>query len=178
MTTENKRDRSISMERANVIVLFTGTPVAILQFALFSVLHDAEKMEITWNFAFLFALISIGIVVHEFIHGITWAVFGRKPFSTIKYGFQIKTLTPYAHLKEPVEVNAYRMGALMPGFILGIFIYGISLVLGDANLFWFGLVHTSAAGGDWLILWLIRHVKAGTLVEDHPSNAGCYVFET
>lgn len=178
MTLEHKRDLSISMGRANIVVFFIAIPVVILQFALFSFLHGAEKMESTWNFIFLFVLIVIGIVVHEFIHGITWAIFARKPFSAIKYGFQIKTLTPYAHLKEPVEVNAYRIGAFMPGFILGIFIYIVSLVLGDGNLFWFSLVHTSASGGDWLILWLIRHVKAGTLVEDHPSNAGCYVIET
>ena len=49
--------------------------------------------------------------------------------------------------------------------------------LGDGNLFWFSLVHTAAAGGDWLILWLIRNVKAGSQVEDHPTNAGCYVIE-
>jgi hypothetical protein len=35
-----------------------------------------------------------------------------------------------------------------------------------------------SAGRDWLILWLIRHVKAGMLVEDHRTNAGCYVLES
>jgi len=111
------------------------------------------------------------------IHGISWVVFGHKPFSAIKFGFQWKTLTPYAHLKEPVEVNAYRLGAFLPGFILGIFPYILSLILGDGNLFWFSLIHTSAAAGDWLILWLIRKVQAGMQVEDHPTNAGCYVLE-
>lgn len=67
--------------------------------------------------------------------------------------------------------------AFMPGFMLGILPYFLSLILGDGNLFWFSLIHTSAAGGDWLILWLIRNVKNGTLVEDHPTNAGCYVIE-
>jgi len=36
---------------------------------------------------------------------------------------------------------------------------------------------TAGAGGDFLILWLTRHVKAGMQVEDHPTNAGCYVLE-
>jgi hypothetical protein len=35
-----------------------------------------------------------------------------------------------------------------------------------------------STGGDWLILWLIRHVKAGMLVEDYPIHAGCYVLES
>lgn len=175
---ENKRDLSVSMARANIIVLFIAIPTVILQIASFSYLHGSEKMNNTGNFLLLFSLVIAGVVVHELIHGITWAVFGRKPFSAIKFGFQLKTLTPYAHLKEPVEVNAYRIGTFMPGFILGILAFIFSLVLGDGNLFWFSLVHTSAAGGDWLILWLIRHVKAGTLVEDHPTHAGCYVIES
>jgi hypothetical protein len=177
METANKQDLSVSMERANIVVLFISLPVAVLQFALFSVLHAAEKMELTLNFLLFIAVVILGIVVHELIHGLTWAFFGRKPFSAIKFGFQWKTLTPYAHLKEPVEVNAYRIGAFMPGFILGILAYFLSLALGDGNLLWFSLIHTGAAGGDWLILWLIRKLKPGTLVEDHPTRAGCYVLE-
>lgn len=173
---ENKRDLSITMARANIIVLFTSIPVALLQFLIFVMLHGLDNLATVWGSTLLIAVV-LGIVVHELIHGLSWVIFGRKPFSAIKFGFQWKTITPYAHLKEPVEVNAYRIGGFMPGFVLGILPYILSLVFGDANLFWFSLVHTAAAGGDWLILWLIRNVKAGTLVEDHPTNAGCYVLE-
>ncbi|MEO5887456.1 MAG: DUF3267 domain-containing protein, partial [Anaerolineales bacterium] len=159
---ENKRDLSISMARANIIVMFVSIPVAILQFAIFSILQGTEKMETTWGFVLLLAVILLDVVVHELIHGFAWVIFGHKQFSAIKFGFQWKTLTPYAHLKEPVAVNAYRMGAFMPGFILGILTYILSLALGNGNLFWFSLIHTAAAGGDWLILWLIRSVKAGS----------------
>lgn len=174
---ENKRDLSISMARANVIVLFTSIPVALLQFLLFVMLHGMDNLATTWGSGLVIAIV-LGIVVHELIHGLGWVIFGHKPFSAIKFGFQWKTITPYAHLKEPVEVNAYRIGGFMPGFILGILPYIFSLALGDGNLFWFSLVHTAAAGGDWLILWLIRNVKTGRLVEDHPTNAGCYVLES
>jgi hypothetical protein len=122
-------------------------------------------------------VIVLGIFVHELIHGVTWVILGGKDFSTVKFGFQWKTLTPYAHLKEPMEVNLYRLSVFMPGLLLGILPYLLSLLLADCNLFWFSLIHTSAACGDFLILWLIRNVKAGSLVEDHPTNAGCYVLE-
>ena len=174
----NKRDLSISMTRANLVVMFLTVPVVILQFALFILLHGMENLKPTWNSVILIVVVLLGVVLHELIHGISWVIFGRKPFSAIKFGFQWKTFTPYAHLKEPVEVNAYRMGAFLPGFVLGILTYILSLIFGDGNLFWFSLLHTSAAGGDWLILWLIRNVKAGMQVEDHPTNAGCYVLET
>jgi hypothetical protein len=174
---QNKRDLSISMARANLIVLFTSIPIALLQFLIFVMLHGMDNLGTTWGSALLIAIV-LGVVLHELIHGLSWVIFGRKPFSAIKFGFQWKTVTPYAHLKEPVEVNAYRIGGFMPGFILGIVPYFMSLLLGDGNLFWFSLIHTAAAGGDWLILWLIRKVKAGMLVEDHPTNAGCYVLES
>jgi hypothetical protein len=173
---ETKRDLSISMARANVIVLFTSVPVALIQFLIFVALHGMDNLATMFGSALLIAVL-LGILVHELIHGVSWVIFGNKPFSAIKFGFQWKTITPYAHLKEPVEINAYRIAGFMPGLILGILPYLLSLVLGDGNLFWFGLVHTAAAGGDWLILWLIRNVKAGMLVEDHPTNAGCYVLE-
>jgi hypothetical protein len=174
---ENKRDLSISMARANVIVMFITIPVVLLQFAIFILLRGIENLEPAWNAVLLIVVVLLGVVIHELIHGISWVIFGHKAFSALKFGFQWKTLTPYAHLKEPIEVSAYRLGAFMPGFLLGIVPYMLSLVLGSGNLFWFSLVHTSAAGGDWLILWLLRNVQAGRQVEDHPTQAGCYVLE-
>lgn len=174
---ENKRDLSIPMSRANVIVMFISLPVAVIQFIGFIGLHGIEGLGVTWGYAILIAAVLLGVLLHELIHGISWMIFGRKPFSAIKFGFQWKSLTPYAHLKEPVEINPYRIGAFLPGFILGFLPYLISLMFGDGNLFWFSLIHTSAAGGDWLILWMIRSLESGTLVEDHPTNAGCYVIE-
>jgi hypothetical protein len=172
----NKRDLSISMARANFVVLFTSIPVALLQFLIFVLLHGMDSLGITRGSVLLIAVV-LGVVVHELIHAVSWMIFGNKPFSAVKFGFQWKTITPYAHLKEPVEVGAYRIGGFMPGFILGIVPYLLSLLFGDGNLFWFSVVHTAAAGGDWLILWLLRNVRKGTLVEDHPTNAGCYVIE-
>jgi hypothetical protein len=175
---EDKKDLSISMMRANILVLFISIPVVILQFAVFILLYGTKKLEPTWNSVILIAVVLLGVILHELLHGISWVIFGRKPFSAIKFGFQWKTFTPYAHLKEPVEINAYRLGAFLPGFILGILTYILSLALRNGNFFWFSLFQTSAAGGDWLILWLIRNVQAGMQVEDHPTNAGCYVLET
>jgi len=176
--TENKRDLSISMSRVNVIVSFTCIPVFLVQFAIFTLTQDVNDIGLTFNPPLLLLAITMGIASHELIHGLSWMIFGHKMLSAVKFGFHWKTLTPYAHLKEPVEVDIYRIGTFMPGFILGILPYVLSLLLNDGNLFWFSLVHTAGAGGDWLVLWLIRNVRSGLLVEDHPTNAGCYVLES
>lgn len=173
-----KHNLSISMERANVIVMFISMPVILLQCIVFIWLHGIEDLKPSWNLFFLVCAVLLGVMIHELIHRLSWMIFERKPFSAIQFGFPWKTFTPYAHLKVPIDVNAYRLGTVMPGFLLGIMTYILSLLFGSGDLFWFSLIHTSAAGGDWLILWLIRTIKAGTQVEDHPSNAGCYVLES
>ena len=173
----NKRDLSVSMERANIVVFFIGIPVVVLQFILFDQLHPSPDASGEWNFLLLLLAIILGVVLHEIVHGVAWAFAGRKPWASINFGFQTKTLTPYCHITEPLEINAYRIGAVMPGLVVGVLPYIYSLMSGDTNWLWFSLVHTSAAGGDWLVLWLIRNVKPGSLVEDHPTQAGCYVLE-
>jgi hypothetical protein len=171
-----KHDLSVSLVRANVVVLFIAVPLIIVQLAGFLLLHPLRQLSITWNWLVFFLVVVAGIGIHELIHALTWMVVGRKPRSTIRLGIQWKTMTPYAHLTEALEVNAYRAGALMPGLLLGILPYLLSLALGDGSLLWFSILHTTSAGGDWLILWLLRKVKGGMLVEDHPTQAGCYVI--
>lgn len=180
MNIAKKIDLSVSMIRANVIAFFIMIPVAILQFSIFNALHGVEKTEVKVNILgiLLFIVVMIAsIVAHELIHGLAWIKFGKKSLSSVKFGVQWQTLTPYAHLKEPIEVNAYRVGGFMPGFVLGILPFTLSLVTGNGYLLWFGIIHTAAASGDWLILWLLRNIKSGMLVEDHPTQAGCYVLE-
>jgi hypothetical protein len=177
MTELQKRDVSISMDKANLYgSLFFALPTAAIQSISFHLLHGSQSFTGA-NLVILALAIVAGIVIHEIIHGFSWAFLGKKPLSAIQLGFQWKTLTPYAHVKEPLEVNAYRLGTFMPGLLLGLLPFAAALLSGNNSLYWFSLLHTVAACGDWLVLWVIRGVKAGALVEDHPSNAGCYVLE-
>jgi len=177
MSEFQKRDVSISMGKASLIGTLFAIPVAIAQFVVFASLHGFAAFGPKWNITLLVVLILAGIPLHEFIHGVSWVIFGKKSFSAIKFGFMWKTITPYAHCKEPLEVNAYRLGIFMPGLILGVFPFMIAMPTGSGDLMWFSLLHTTAASGDWLVLWIIRSIKSGLLVEDHPTNAGCYVLE-
>jgi len=177
MNELQKRDVSISMAKATLFGTLIAIPVAVAQFSVFYAIHGAAGFEPKWNIPSLLVLILAGILLHEVIHGVSWAMFGKKPLSAIKFGFMWKTLTPYAHIRESLEVNAYRLSAFMPGLVLGIIPYLLALFTGSGDLFWFSLLHTTAASGDWLILWIIHTIKPGSLVEDHPTNAGCYVLE-
>ena len=66
---------------------------------------------------------------------------------------------------------------LMPAIVVGVQPYLAGLFSGNSALTLFGLFFIFAASGDFLILWSLRKVKHGNLVEDHPTNAGCFVYE-
>ena len=174
----NKRDVSISMSEATTKSLVIALPIAILQVIPFFLIHGFPSTPNNANMAVYGFFLLFGILAHELIHMFAWALFAKKPLSVFKLGFQWKSLTPYAHCKETMDIRPYRIGSYMPGLLLGILPWLVSLFTGDVLLFLFGFLYTSAAGGDLLILWIIRNVKPNTLVEDHPTNAGCYIYES
>ena len=174
---ENKKDISIPMSEAAGKSLLIAIPIAIIQVVLFFLIHGLPAVPVNANMTAYGLLLFFGILIHELIHMFAWALFAKKTLSAFTLGFQWKSLTPYAHCKEPMDIQPYRIGSFAPGLLLGLLPWLISLFTGNILLLFFGLLYTTAAGGDFLILWIIRNVKPNTLVEDHPTNAGCYVIE-
>lgn len=180
-----KKDLSISMVKANLLSIVFSLPLAFLLMYLYFWRWGADMNISTERSAsFLYFILTIGAILilgsilHELIHGFSWAYFGHKPLDAIKFGFQWKTLMPYTHSREPMEVQVYRLGGVMPLLVLGILPSLIGIVTGNGWIIFFGFLFTIGAGGDMLVLWLIRGVKPGQLVEDHPTQVGCYLIET
>ena len=174
---EGRKDVSIPMNEAARKSLLIVAPLAVVQAVIFFLLHGLPPIPTKSSTLTYGLLLLLGIPVHELIHVAAWAIFSKKSLSVFKLGFQWESLTPYAYCTEPMDIRPYRLGSFAPGFVLGILPWLISLFTGDILLFLFGLLFTTAAGGDFLILWVIRGLKPGTLVEDHPFNAGCYIIE-
>ncbi len=124
----------------------------------------------------LLLVFALGIVLHELIHGIVWSRFTSNGFKSIRFGVLWKMLTPYCHCKEPLKVKEYIIGALMPAIILG-FIPGIiAIIIGNFGLLIFGIIFTTAAGGDFMIINLLKNEDKDDYVQDHPSEAGCFIY--
>lgn len=178
-----KKDFSVSMVKANLYAVIAALPFIVILIGLDIYIWKgrnliSELFSLEPQYFSLFILsIFIGIIIHELIHGITWQFFSKKKSNAIKYGIDWKTMSPYAHCKEPMEIKAYRLGTVMPAIILGFLPAIVGIFTGNPFIFIFGLAFILAAGGDILILWLLRKVKAGSLVEDHPKRAGCYVID-
>lgn len=174
------RDLSVSLARANVLTLAIAVPLVGLMLVVYRLLAPGGGgLALSGTFASSLAflgLVVVGILAHEGIHGLAWATFGRFPLGRIRFGFKVSTLTPYAHAPDPMPARAYRLGAGLPALVLGVLPFAAGTAVGSAGLALYGMIFTFAAGGDLLVLWLIRGVDARARVLDHPSRAGCVVL--
>jgi hypothetical protein len=127
-------------------------------------------------FVKVFVLLLLGILLHELIHGITWAFYAKRGFRSIRFGVLWKLLTPYCHCKEPLKVKQYIIGAITPALFLGILPAVCGIVVGSTGCLFFGMFFTMAAAGDFLVVNLIWKEPKDAYVEDHPSEAGFFVY--
>ncbi|MDX1438440.1 MAG: thioredoxin domain-containing protein [Rubricoccaceae bacterium] len=171
-------DRSFSMLQANFSALaLVGPPIA-LALTVFVLLYGWAPLytPVQNQFALSIVLVIAGVVVHEILHVVAWKLAARPPSGTVRLGFYWKALTPYAHCSVPMSAKDYQIGAATPGIVLGIIPIVVGLALGWGGWMMFGMLFTLAAGGDALIIWLLRGVPGVRLVKDHPSKAGCLVL--
>lgn len=179
-----KSDLSFSAAKAyfyNLIIivplLLTTLLVVIIFYVIWGETYVVADITIV-GILKLIPIVLLGVMLHELIHGLSWIYFSKKSVDAIKFGFQLKTLTPYAHSSEPMKVTAYRLGVMMPGLLLGVFPCILGVIAGNEWVMFIGLFFIWSASGDALVLWSIRNVKSGQLVEDHPTRCGCCVIET
>ncbi len=178
-----KEQLTIDLVWANKVGLFILIPIVIVfgvpfywvwksQLSFKSVFGEVGVLDSIYIFGVLIA----GIALHELIHGFTWAIFAKRGFKSIKFGVLWKMLTPYCHCKEPLKVKEYIIGAIAPAILLGIFPAVFAIFNGNVGMLVFGMFFTMAACGDFLIIDLIRKEDPNDLVEDHPTEAGCYIY--
>jgi hypothetical protein len=176
------QEYTLNFTQANIYALALYIPVTaafVLPYAMiygWSALGTDILLFFTDIPIFVISII-LGTVAHELIHAICWKWLDGIPWEKIHFGFKWKVLTPYVHCPDPVEVTNYRWGVAMPGIVLGVIPYLLSLILQNGWLLGFGLFFTLAAGGDILILWLLRDVRSGKKVQDHPEEVGCIVMD-
>lgn len=178
--TSTSKELTLDLRKAQITGgLFGLTLVFVLLLPYYLIFGTEEVMKIRefFRLSIFIPSITVGIIVHEFIHGLTWAVSAKIGLANIKFGFQLKSLTPYAHSKLPMKTNAYRIGAAMPLLLLGVLPYLFALISNNPYVFGFGLFFCFVASGDIMILWLIRKLPGHQLIQDHPSKGGVILFE-
>lgn len=87
-----------------------------------SILEISFILSLLLNLFSFMMLLFIGIVSHELLHGVIWALFAKRGFKSIRFGI-IKDpfFAPYCHCKEPLLIKHYILGAISPALVLGVF---------------------------------------------------------
>lgn len=178
--------KTISIEKANQLGIILMIPVFILLTGIHALLWgndmlayfqaDYSPVRIVKDGLLFFIAFLAGIAIHELIHGISFALFAKRGLQSIRFGVLWKHLTPYCHCTEPLQIKHYIFGALTPAVILGLTPAIIGLIIGKYLVTLFGIVFIVASIGDFMVVHLLWDEKPTDYAQDHPSEAGCFVY--
>ncbi len=179
--TGEAADRSVGLVAANAAALLLAVPVLAVLLVPFGAFWgwDALARGAAWwgdHLLWATAALVLGVLAHEALHALAWRTAAGLPAGSVRLGFNWKALTPYAHCSAPMPARAYRIGAAAPGIALGLVPAAVALTTGSGAVMAFALLFTLAAGGDALVLILLRGVAPEAQVVDHPTRAGCLVL--
>ncbi len=186
-----KKEITISATKAHLVGLIFLVPLFFLlaipyyliwpeQFTRNQIIGYIQAKE-AWTFydyGIIILILLLGIIAHELLHGLAWSYFTRRGWKSIKFGVMWEMITPYCHCEEPLKMKPYRFGTWLPAIVLGIIPSGIALVTGYLPLMLFGFFFTFAAGGDFIMLWLLRKEPGDSIIADHPDKIGCIIYDT
>ncbi len=177
-----KEEKIIDLMKANL--------VAIKYFAFFAVVFGLPYLFV-WGFnsnpllksdniflkyLSLPVMLILGVVLHELIHGIFFAKYAQKGVRSVKFGVMWKALAPYAHCKEPLKIKEYKVALVAPLILVGILPAIIGIITGSSELLILGIAMSGGAAGDLMIYDLIKKENPEDYVQDHPSEAGYFIF--
>lgn len=172
-----ERKVTFSSKKATVLGGLSVLPLVavfavIYRIALVGRAHLTELTGPSFYFT-LVPIIIVSIVVHEFLHGIGWALSSEKGWSVVR--FNINALMPSCACKVALSRGKYLFGVLLPFIVLGggsiifLFVYpGTISILTMA-------VNIVLAGADVLIAAKVLREK-NVLIADHPTEAGYIAF--
>ncbi len=193
LNTENyyQEKRTIDLYKANKFALILFIPLTLIYGFPFYLIW---KEQFTWTYimqhyggydvlteiipfvVLLFLILILGIILHELIHGIVFALLNKTGFKSIKFGILKEMLTPYCHCSEPIKRNQYLLAVVMPSIILGFIPAIIAFLIGSILLLSFAYIFTIAAIGDFMIIQLLTKEQKDCYVLDHPTEAGFFVY--
>jgi len=174
------KKKTISVTSASIyamlITFIISIPILIAYYITTGVLKPEKTLVKSIKLYEFVIVVSGSIVVHELIHAAVFSVFAKDTWKNVKIGFQIKTLTPYAHCKVPLKKIHYELALMMPGIILGLIPVIIAFNTASILLLYYGLFMLMGAGGDIVLLFMLRKVPNTKKILDHDSEVGFYIL--
>ncbi|ELR72753.1 hypothetical protein C900_01132 [Fulvivirga imtechensis AK7] len=172
-----QKEYTMTGSSMNLVAFLFLIPMLLLLASPYISLYSYADFREGWKLFFkhLLLILPVGIIIHELLHGVTWACFAKQGMKSISFGMNWKAIAPYCHCSEPLKVKHYRLGGAMPGVVMGIIPVIIATIFQINWMIVFGVFFTWAASGDIIALWMLRRFNANEMVSDHPEKMGFYV---
>ena len=175
-----KTELTVNILKANIFAIVLLLLVAAIAIVLYVLRYDDmfSRVSTIGTIGFFVVFLALA-VVHELIHGIGWA-FSTKTFKVIDFGIMRDSLTPYCTCSQPLNKGQYILGAILPLITLGIIPMIVGYLICSFYTLIMGVMMTSAAAGDILIIRKILKYKSNAkdiVYIDHPTEAGGVIFE-
>lgn len=173
------KELKISALRANVVAMVISAPFWLAFLVPFVILHGNPFAQDYNALLFVLAMIA-GIVIHELIHGLTFAIFTEKGWKSIEFGIIWEYVTPYCTCSEPMKKGPMIVAAIMPTIVLGFLPAVLGIITGKWVIMFFAIILIMGGGGDMMIILnILKYRSKGkeVLFLDHPYEIGTIVFE-
>ena len=164
---------------ANILALVVAIPFIVFFVIMFQLCGHEIMLEFYEIYLALFIMFVL-VIVHELIHGITWAAFVKDGWKSISFGFIVEYLTPYCSCNQPMKKYQIIIGAIMPTVILGFIPAIVAVITGSSLTLMVALLLIMGGGGDMIIIFKLLCFKStakDVLFIDHPYELGTAVFE-
>lgn len=171
--------KTISLFYANLFGVIFFLLVALICLPFFDAkvgLKNATLFNNDWEIVLFVLVFILSIFVHEFLHAITFAFFAKKGWKSVKIGVLWNKATPYAHCTEPLKRNEYALAVILPFIVLGLAPIIWSFIQSNLLYLIYGIIMSTAAGGDILIMILLFQVSKNVNVQDHEKECGFWII--
>ncbi len=180
-----KSDLTIGVVKANILAVIIAIPVIILMVVIYLAVNPPQSMlggrlNLVFTPLIIFPSFILLTVLHELIHGATWAIFAKEHFKSISFGVIWAMLTPYCTCNELLKKWQYIIGAIMPTIFVGFLPAVFAILYHNPTLLFISMIMVAGGGCDAIIaakLLMYRPKSIECMYMDHPYECGMVVFE-
>ena len=173
-----ERTITFSSARAITLGLLCALPfVALLGVTFRLFLIDRAQLSDAGGIAFyimVLVIVAVSVIIHELLHGLGWAIFGKKGWTAIH--FNISALMPTCTCQAALTKRQYLAGVLAPFLVLGLGSAIFLLIYPGTISVVTMMVNFVAAGADLMIAISVCRQPKDVLIADHPNQAGYIAY--
>jgi len=175
------KKKTISIFKANLfggVIFVLISLTSLFFFNLRFGLKNKIFFDTNWDIFFFVLLFCISIFIHELIHAFIFAQYAKNGWKSVKIGVLWKKLTPFAHCSESLKRNNYIFAVILPFIVQGLIPIIFSFLTSKIFFLIYGIIMSTAAGGDILIFLMLLRVSKNSTILDHETECGFWIINT